>query len=201
MAVNNDIMRICIESLCASKKPKVRRFGQDAKFLLKLPKVAEYLGVIERNLNGIYTPLNTRIVDDAFDAVTILYTQQIDLLQITQSERQEQKRQLRQTREIGKLASKILLFEIGILIPDGQESNPHSTGMAQEQYQEHINERFVHFVKDYERSVQQDIPQLVSETTDDKIRQRIEAVNKFYNEIFCEIFAFIASNSTSQDTF
>lgn len=179
-------MRICIESLCASKNPGVRRFGQNAKFLLKLPKVKEYLDVIERNLNGIYTPLNTRIVDDAFDAVTILYMQQIDLLQITQSERQEQKRQLRQTREIGKLASKILLFEIGILIPDGQESNPHSTGMAQEQYQEHINERFVHFVKNYENVIQQNLSQIISDTQESKLKKHINAVNDFYKELFSQ---------------
>lgn len=171
-----------LDILFTSNNPLIRLQWEWVKLQVKLPQVSKFMEVIETNFHkGIYTPIEISTVDEAFDAITVLYKLKIDSNnQLTESDKELQKGQLTKNRERNKLLIKCFLLAVNILVTDTYSPSKLHNQKDSEQYKAEIENRGREFLENFKEEIQSSLHQLLPKASKDEIEQLSTSLSTLY---------------------
>ena len=181
-----EIQEKLLDILLASNNPILQIQWEMAKLQDKLPIVSKFIDAIEANFQrGIYTPIEISTIDNAFDAVTIMYKLKIDSNnQLTESDKELQKNQLTKNREINKLFIKCFLLAVNILITNADSHSGHNNQKDIEQYKTDLEQKGIEFFKNYQGAIQSSLHQLFPNSSKDEFEQLTTSLNTYIENLF-----------------
>lgn len=171
-----------LDILFTSNNPLIRLQWEWVKLQVKLPQVSKFMEVIETNFHkGIYTPIEISTVDEAFDAITVLYKLKIDSNnQLTESDKELQKGQLTKNRERNKLLIKCFLLAVDLLVVDTYSQSKLHNQKDSEQYKADIENKGREFFENYKEEIQLSLHQLLPNASKDEIEQLSTSLSTLY---------------------